>query len=71
MLTSPPQEHVLGREWWTGYQPVHHRLDGRLGTREQRAAMVAACHAPGVKVYTDAVGNHVTGKAWDVGARPR
>ncbi len=54
-----------------GYQPVHHRLDGRLGTREHRAALVAARHAAGVKVDTDAVVNHMTATAWDVGARPR
>ncbi|OJV58340.1 MAG: alpha-amlyase [Cellulomonas sp. 73-145] len=62
VLTSPPQEHVLGSQWWTSYQPVSYRLESRLGTREQLAAMVTACHAAGVKVYTDAVVNHMTGQ---------
>lgn len=62
VLTSPPQEHVLGSQWWTEYQPVSYRLDSRLGTRDQLAAMVTACHTAGVKVYTDAVVNHMTGK---------
>lgn len=62
VLTSPPQEEVTGSQWWTAYQPVSYRLDSRLGTREQLAAMVTACHAAGVKVYTDAVVNHMTGK---------
>jgi alpha-amylase len=62
VLTSPPQEHVLGSEWWTAYQPVSYRIESRLGTREQFAAMVTACHAAGVDVVADAVVNHMTGK---------
>lgn len=62
VLTSPPQEHVLGSEWWTAYQPVSYRLESRLGTRAQLGAMVAACHAAGVEVLADAVINHMTGK---------
>src|SRR4051812_552124 len=26
VLTSPPQEHVLGPQWWTAYQPVSYRV---------------------------------------------
>ncbi|WP_242448404.1 alpha-amylase family protein [Cellulomonas sp. WB94] len=62
VLTSPPQEHVLGSQWWTAYQPVSYRLESRLGTRAQLSAMVAACHAAGVEVLADAVVNHMTGK---------
>ena len=62
VLTSPPTEHVLGPQWWTMYQPVSYRLESRLGTREQFAAMVTACHAAGVRVYADAVVNHMTGR---------
>ena len=62
VLTSPPQEHVLGEEWWTAYQPVSYRVESRLGTREEFAAMVSACEAAGVKVIADAVINHMTGK---------
>ena len=62
VLTSPPQEHVLGSQWWTAYQPVSYRIESRLGTRAQFGAMVAACHAAGVDVVADAVINHMTGK---------
>jgi alpha-amylase len=62
VLTSPPQEHVLGSQWWTAYQPVSYRIESRLGSRAQFGAMVAACHAAGVDVVADAVTNHMTGK---------
>lgn len=62
VLTSPPQEHVLGEEWWTAYQPVSYLVESRLGTREQFAAMVATCHDAGVEVVADAVVNHMTGQ---------
>jgi alpha-amylase len=62
---SPPQEHVVlpgkGFPWWQDYQPVSYKLDNtRRGTRAQFASMVATCHAAGVKVYADAVTNHMT-----------
>lgn len=62
VLTSPPQEHVRGTPWWTSYQPVSHRIDSRLGTRDEFAAMVGACHDAGVEVWADAVLNHMTGQ---------
>ncbi len=62
VLTSPPQEHVLGPQWWTAYQPVSYRIESRLGSREEFGAMVSACHAAGVQVVADAVLNHMTGK---------
>ncbi|CAN5173109.1 carbohydrate-binding module family 20 domain-containing protein [soil metagenome] len=62
VLTSPPQEHVLGSQWWTAYQPVSYRIESRLGSRAQFGAMVTACHAAGVDVLADAVVNHMTGK---------
>jgi len=62
VLTSPPQEHVLGEPWWTAYQPVSYELESRLGTREQLSAMIATCHEAGVDVRVDAVVNHMTGQ---------
>lgn len=62
VLTSPPQEHVLGEPWWTAYQPVSYRLESRLGTREEFAAMVVACDEAGVAVVADAVINHMAGQ---------
>lgn len=62
VLTSPPQEHILGEAWWTAYQPVSYRIESRLGSREQFAAMVSACAEAGVGIVTDAVLNHMTGQ---------
>jgi alpha-amylase len=62
---SPPQEHVelasKGYPWWQDYQPVSYQLTTRRGDRAAFASMVATCHAAGVKIYVDAVINHMTG----------
>ena len=59
---SPPQEHVRGSQWWTSYQPVSYRLESKLGTRAEFAAMVSTCRAAGVEVIVDTVINHMSGK---------
>jgi len=62
---SPPQEHVVlpgqGYPWWQDYQPVSYQLSTRRGDRAAFASMVATCHAAGVKIYVDAVINHMAG----------
>ena len=62
---SPPQEHVVlpgsGYPWWQDYQPVSYQLVTRRGDRAAFASMVSACHAAGVKIYVDAVINHMAG----------
>jgi alpha-amylase len=67
---SPPQEHIVlpdrGYPWWQRYQPISYQLVTRGGNRQQFADMVAACHAAGVKVYADAVINHMAG-GWPAG----
>ncbi len=64
---SPPQEHVVlpasGYPWWQDYQPVSYQLGTRRGDRAAFASMVTACHNAGVKVYVDAVVNHMAGGA--------
>lgn len=50
LSVSPAQEHVQGTEWWTDYQPVSYVLTSKRGDRAQYQAMIAACHAAGVKV---------------------
>jgi alpha-amylase len=64
---SPPQEHVVLPDrdfpWWQDYQPVSYQLVTRRGDREAFAAMVEECHAAGVKIYVDAVVNHMAGGA--------
>ncbi|MEV8518021.1 carbohydrate-binding module family 20 domain-containing protein [Dactylosporangium sp. NPDC051484] len=60
---APPQDSisVAGHPWWDIYQPAAYDLNSRMGTRAQFQSMVNACHAAGVKVYADAVINHMTG----------
>ncbi|MGP9022742.1 carbohydrate-binding module family 20 domain-containing protein [Streptomyces sp. BR1] len=61
---APPQDSIKlsgTHPWWEVYQPVSYRLNSRMGTEAQFKAMVAACHNAGVKVYADAVINHMAG----------
>lgn len=62
VLTSPPQEHIVGDEWWVSYQPVSYEIDSRLGTREEFADMVSRCREAGVEIIADAVVNHMSGQ---------
>jgi alpha-amylase len=61
---SPPEDSLSrsGHPWWEMYQPADYNLTSRMGNRSQFAAMVSTCHAAGVKVYADAVINHMTGQ---------
>jgi alpha-amylase len=56
---SPAQEHVVGPEWWTRYQPVSYKIESRGGTRAEFADMVQRCKSAGVGVYADALINHM------------
>ncbi|WP_017546713.1 carbohydrate-binding module family 20 domain-containing protein [Nocardiopsis prasina] len=68
---SPPQEHVVvpfseggNHPWWQDYQPVSYRIDNtRRGTAEDFQEMVSTCADNGVRIYVDAVINHMTGPA--------
>jgi alpha-amylase len=64
---SPPQEHVVlpsrGYPWWQDYQPVSYQLTSRRGDRAAFASMVQTCHTAGVKIYVDAIVNHMAGGA--------
>ncbi len=71
---SPPQEHVVlageGYPWWQDYQPVSYALDQtRRGTRAEFVDMVDTCREAGVKIYVDAVVNHMSGTG-SVGSGP-
>lgn len=62
---SPPQEHVVlpgkGYPWWQDYQPVSYDLTSRRGDRAAFVDMVKTCHDAGVKIYVDAVVQHMAG----------
>lgn len=61
---SPPQDSLSrsGHPWWEVYQPVDYQLESRMGTAAQFKSMIQACHQAGVKVFVDAVVNHMTGQ---------
>jgi alpha-amylase len=61
---APPEDSLTrdGHPWWEVYQPGDYDVNSRMGTRAQFTSMVSACHAAGVKVYADAVINHMTGQ---------
>jgi alpha-amylase len=64
---APPQNSVtlngsLGtpvHPWWEVYQPVNYTLTSRMGNEAQFKSMVATCRKAGVKVFVDAVINHM------------
>ncbi|MGH3391983.1 MAG: alpha-amylase [Actinomadura sp.] len=61
---SPPQNSLTrsGAVWWDMYQPADYTLTSKFGDQARFSAMVTACHNAGVKVYADAVINHMTGQ---------
>ncbi|KAJ3209829.1 hypothetical protein HDU67_005871 [Dinochytrium kinnereticum] len=71
-----PNEHLTTDHWLEGqnnrnpwyfvYQPVSYRLFSRHGTLEDIRTMVTTCHSFGVRVYADAVINHMVGGANDI-----
>jgi len=62
---APPQDSIRlnqsSHPWWEVYQPVGYDLNSRMGTEAQFKSMVTTCHNAGVKVYADAVINHMSG----------
>ncbi|MFM6963330.1 MAG: alpha-amylase family glycosyl hydrolase [Micrococcales bacterium] len=62
ILVSPPQEDILGSEWWDHYQPVSYKIGSSLGTEAQFKSMIASCNKVGVQVVVDVVLNHMTGE---------
>ena len=62
---SPPQEHIVGTEWWIHYQPVSYKIESKLGTRAEFANMVESCSKAGVSVIVDAVINHMAASSID------
>ncbi len=70
---APPQDSVKRQQlgdgsdtvlhpWWEVYQAVDYALTSRMGNEAQFKAMVSTCRKAGVKVYVDAVINHMTGQ---------
>ncbi|KAK8732749.1 hypothetical protein OTU49_006906 [Cherax quadricarinatus] len=63
---SPPNEHAVitadyPYPWWQRYQPISYKLVSRSGTEEEFIDMVHRCNAVGVRIFVDAVVNHMAG----------
>lgn len=75
----PAQEQVMSYEtfsndmnpWYFAYQPVSYRLQGRMGTRDQLRDAINTCRKAGVRMYADAVINHMSGGGNDVNPKHR
>jgi alpha-amylase len=65
----PAQEQIMSLEpfsgdlnpWYFAYQPVSYRLQGRMGSRDDLRKAIQVCRSAGVRVYADAVVNHMVG----------
>ena len=60
VMSTQPFENELN-PWYFMYQPVSYRLQGRMGSRTQFRNMIKTCRSYGVRVYADAVVNHMSG----------
>ncbi|GAB3247921.1 alpha-amylase family protein [Kineosporia babensis] len=62
---APPQDSIKvnwdNHPWWEVYQPAGYDLNSRMGSEAQFRSMVQTCRDAGVKVYVDAVINHMSG----------
>ncbi len=61
-ISNSPSNPGTNHPWWDVYQPVDYSLNSRMGSEVQFKSMVASCRKAGVKVYVDAVINHMTGQ---------
>jgi alpha-amylase len=71
----PPNESILDFEhpeqgelnpWYWMYQPVSYKLKSRQGNVEELRSMINTCRKNNVRVYADAVVNHMTGNGNDM-----
>ncbi|MBN3292860.1 AMYP amylase, partial [Polypterus senegalus] len=68
---SPPQESIRltnpWMPWWQRYQPISYNLCSRSGTEKELRDMVTRCNNVGVRIYVDAVINHMCGASGGAG----
>uniref|UniRef100_A0A8C6GEU9 Alpha-amylase n=1 Tax=Mus spicilegus TaxID=10103 RepID=A0A8C6GEU9_MUSSI len=62
---SPPNENIVvhspSRPWWERYQPISYKICSRSGNEDEFRDMVNRCNNVGVRIYVDAVINHMCG----------
>eukprot|EP00770_Monocercomonoides_exilis_P008203 MONOS_8161.1-p1 / transcript=MONOS_8161.1 / gene=MONOS_8161 / organism=Monocercomonoides_exilis_PA203 / gene_product=alpha amylase / transcript_product=alpha amylase / location=Mono_scaffold00299:40497-42404(-) / protein_length=636 / sequence_SO=supercontig / SO=protein_coding / is_pseudo=false len=70
----PHQEQIMSLQpfefemnpWFFMYQPVSYRLEGRMGSRANLRNTINKCRSFGLRVYADAVVNHMAGAGNDM-----
>lgn len=75
----PAQEQVMSSQtyngdinpWFFAYQPVSYKLQGRFGSRDDLRLMIDTCRSRGVRLYADAVINHMSGGGNDANPNHR
>ncbi|OQV22307.1 Alpha-amylase 1 [Hypsibius exemplaris] len=69
---SPPNEHAVITNplypWWQRYQPVSYKLVSRSGNETEFIDMVTRCNNAGVRIYVDAIINHMSAAGMGVGS---
>ncbi|KAG8228000.1 hypothetical protein J437_LFUL007973 [Ladona fulva] len=60
---SPVSENVIveNRPWYERYQPISYKIATRSGDEAAFARMTQRCNNAGVRIYVDAVFNHMSG----------
>ncbi|XP_044760754.1 alpha-amylase-like [Coccinella septempunctata] len=60
---SPPNENLIldKRQWYERYQPVSYVLETRSGNERDFEDMTRRCNKAGVRIYVDAIINHMSG----------
>ncbi|KAM4806010.1 pancreatic alpha-amylase-like isoform X2 [Urocitellus parryii] len=68
---SPPNENIVvnnpSRPWWERYQPISYKICTRSGNENEFRDMVTRCNNVGVRIYVDAVINHMCGEGGGAG----
>ncbi|KAM4807181.1 pancreatic alpha-amylase isoform X3 [Urocitellus parryii] len=68
---SPPNENIVinnpSRPWWERYQPISYKICTRSGNEDEFKEMVTRCNNVGVRIYVDAVINHMCGEGGGAG----
>ncbi|XP_028613084.1 pancreatic alpha-amylase-like isoform X2 [Grammomys surdaster] len=68
---SPPSENIVihnpPRPWWERYQPISYKICTRSGNEDEFKDMVTRCNNVGVRIYVDAIINHMCSSAGGAG----
>lgn len=69
-VSSPNENTVItnpNRPWWERYQPISYKICSQSGNENEFRDVVARCNNIGVRIYVDAVVNHMCGSTGGTG----